>query len=111
MSTKIYKIAVREAFYKHTKKTDSYKESVRYDFLVGKTYKTYQDAQDGLHDYVANKMDFAYDLTGYHWEHIIDNTYKLTYKDTKNFRMCSFQICEFDELLVMDQEEMNKIKK
>lgn len=90
---KVYKIAERHFFRKFTKGQKSYKDSISFG-LITPIFNTREEAEKYLEDRVSNdRLDF--ENTGFHYEKIAKNTYKLTWKDSDNFRILSFHICEF----------------
>ena len=91
--TKIYKIAARQFFRKFIKKTKTYEDYTSFEFIKLK-FNTREEAEKYLEDRVSNTYP-DYGNHGYHYEKIAENTYKLTWKDCENFRILSYQICEF----------------
>lgn len=90
---KVYKIAERQFFRKFIKRTKTYKDYTSFEFIIPK-FNTREEAEKYLEDRVSNTHpDFG--NNGYHYEKIAENTYKLTWRNCENFRILSFQICEF----------------
>lgn len=90
---KIYKIAEFQHFFKYVKKNDSYIESKNFSFSL-KDFETRKAAEEYIQDKENNYFPFG-NPAGAHYEKIADNTFKLTYADTKTYRIISYQICEF----------------
>jgi len=108
MSTKIYKIAERQAFYKYVKTKDVYEERFSYSFRP-EEFKSREEAQEKIEKIVSN--DKPYGIGNYHYEKITDNTYKLSYGDWKGYRMLSYDICEFETVNVLNEpSDADKIK-
>ena len=108
MSTKIYKIAERQAFYKYVKTKDVYEERTSFSFRH-EEFNTREEAQEKIDEITSN--DKPYGIGNCHYEKITDNTYKLSYNDWKGYRMVSYDICEFDTVNVLnDPSDIDKIK-
>ena len=90
---KIYKIAEFQHFFKYVKKNDSYTESKNFSFSL-KDFETREEIEEWIKNKENNYFPFG-NLAGAHYEKIADNTFKLTYADTKTYRIISYQICEF----------------
>jgi len=102
ISKKIYKIATYQQFYKWVKKENAFHkyESVSFEPV---SFKTSEEAQA----FIDNKASVARNNRAHHEKLAGANTYKLTYDTTKSFRILSYQICEF--LNVISEEEGLKI--
>lgn len=90
---KIYKIAEFQHFFKYVKKNDIYTEFKNFS-VSSVNFKIRKDAEEYIQDKENNYFPFG-NPTGAHYEKITDNTFKLTYADTKTYRIISYQICEF----------------
>lgn len=90
---KIYKISEFQHFFKYVKKNDSYTESKNFSVLAF-NFETREAAEKYIQDKENNYFPYG-NPTGAHYEKIADNTFKLTYADTKTYRIMSYHICEF----------------
>ncbi len=103
ISKKIYKIATHQQFYKWVKKENAFHKYVSDSFEIV-TFKTAEEAQA----WIDNKGSHSTgDCKAHHVKLAGANTYKMTYDTTKTFRILSYQICEF--LDVISEEEGLKI--
>lgn len=102
ISKKVYKIATRQQFYKWVKKDNAFHKYVNVSFEPV-TFKTAEEAQA----FIDNKGSVIKDCKSHHEKLAGTNTYKMTYDTTKTFRILSYQICEF--LDVISEEEGLKI--
>ena len=100
ISRKIYKIATHQQFYKWVKKENAFHKYVS-DAFEPVTFKTAEEAQAWIDN--KGSLNIGGDNRSHHVKLAGANTYKMTYDTTKTFRILSYQICEF--LNVISEEE------
>ena len=93
---KFYKICYFQHFFKYVKKYDKYEDSKNIDYIIT-TFNTREDADKWIKCKENNIFEYG-NPNGCHYEKIAPNTFKLTYSNTKTYRILSYQICEFFDI-------------